>query len=237
MPQKRLLDAMRYSLFTGGKRLRPVMLLEFCRMCGGAWEPALPYACALEMIHTYSLIHDDLPCMDNDDARRGKLTNHIVYGEATALLAGSALLSAAFETMLRPPAGISPERALQAAYIIARSSGLHGLAGGQELDLHHDGKVMDTTVHERKTAAVFIAAAEAGCVIAGARPELREEAARFAHSFGLGFQFADDFTDGETSDCDKALGYYREALTRLNGFEDTAFITELTGRLTEKLRK
>ena len=238
MPQKKLLESMRYSLFAGGKRLRPVMLLDFCRICGGDWKKALPFACAVEMIHTYSLIHDDMPCMDNDDDRRGKPTNHIVFGETTALLAGSALLSGAFEIMLRPhqPA-IPPERALQAAYIIACSSGLYGIAGGQELDLHHGAHVHQEHIHTMKTAALFIAAAEAGCVIAGAPLALQEKAVKFGEMFGVGFQFADDFMDSHTRTLEAALTDYKEALDILRAFEGADFLTEMVERLSAKLHK
>ncbi|MDR0325617.1 MAG: polyprenyl synthetase family protein [Oscillospiraceae bacterium] len=237
--QKKLMDAMRYSLFTGGKRLRPVMLLDFCRICGGEWEKALPFACALEMVHTYALIHDDMPCMDNDDDRRGRATNHIVFGEATALLAGSALLSAAFETMLRPPVSIPAEQALQAAYVIARESGFYGIAGGQELDLRRSGSVDEMAIHMLKTASMFIAAAEAGCMIAGASPETAEKAARFGATFGLGFQYADDFEDGAGNERSReaALAKYKEAIHALQVFEETAFLTTLIEKLMATLEK
>jgi geranylgeranyl diphosphate synthase type II len=224
LPQKKLLEAMRYSLLGGGKRLRPVILLEFCRMCGGDWRKALPYACALEMVHVYSLIHDDLPCMDNDDMRRGKPACHIKYGEATALLAGSALLSHAFTVM--PPS--------DAAQVIANASGFRGIAGGQYLDLHRDGGVPVEEIHILKTAAMFIAAAEAGCLVAetGIKPC---KASFFGRSFGLAFQYADDYADGEADSKEKALEYYREALTDLKRFENTEFLEELIRRMMEKL--
>ena len=235
MPQRKLLDAMRYSLLDGGKRLRPVILLDFCRMCGGEWKDALPFACALEMVHTYSLIHDDLPCMDNDETRRGKPANHIRFGEATALLAGSALLSAAFETMLRPHPNLKRKRAMNAAYIIARASGLHGIAGGQELDLHRNLSIDLTEIHSRKTAAMFIAAASAGCNLAGADRRQVESAIRFGRAFGMGFQYADDFADKEAESCERAQRYYLEALTYLKGFEHTDFLDELITKMIAKL--
>jgi geranylgeranyl diphosphate synthase type II len=239
IPQRKLLEAMRYSLISVGKRLRPIMLLEFCRICGGDWRSAMPFACALEMIHTYSLIHDDMPCMDNDDDRRGRATNHIVYGEATALLAGSALLSAAFETMLRPGVSIPAERVLSAAYIIARSSGLYGIAGGQEVDLHHVISADATFINEHKTAAIFIAAAKAGCVIAGAPQELVNAGAEFGRTFGLAFQHADDYEDSgsKNSALSSALTAYATAKALLSPFEDTSFLTELINRLETKIGK
>lgn len=246
MPQKKLLDAMRYSLFSGGKRLRPVMLMEFCRISGGDPADAVPFACALEMIHTYSLIHDDLPCMDNDDTRRGKPTCHIVYGEATALLAGSALLSAAFEIMLAHTRGLSEAKVLQASHIIARASGLHGIAGGQELDLFHANLSTDVvrTIHERKTARMFAAAAVTGCIAADAAPEQTEAAAAFGNLFGLGFQLADDFADaaggdvcllGANASREAAKISLNEALERLAAFRDPDLLIWLTNRLLKEL--
>ena len=133
LPQQRLFEAMRYSLLAGGKRIRPVLALEFCRVCGGDWEQAVPIAAAVEMVHTYSLIHDDLPCMDNDDYRRGKLTNHKVFGESTAVLAGDALLTAAFETL----ANSGADAAVIAGTVrtLAVAAGELGMVGGQVLDL------------------------------------------------------------------------------------------------------
>ena len=131
-PRGNLYDAMRYSLLAGGKRLRPVLVLEAGRLCGGAVEDALPFAGAIEMIHTYSLIHDDLPCMDDDDLRRGRPTNHKVFGEANAVLAGDGLLTAAFETMLAPGQKLPPERVLEAAGILARAAGGRGMVGGAQ---------------------------------------------------------------------------------------------------------
>ena len=133
LPQKRLFDAMRYSLLAGGKRIRPVLTLEFCRICGGDWQSAVPFACALEMIHTYSLIHDDLPCMDNDDYRRGRLTNHKVFGEALAVLAGDGLLTAAFETAANAPA--DPAVIVRVIRILSEQAGELGMVGGQVLDM------------------------------------------------------------------------------------------------------
>jgi geranylgeranyl diphosphate synthase type II len=236
IPQKKLLEAMRYSLLGGGKRLRPVILLDFCRMCGGDWKDALPFACALEMIHVYSLIHDDLPCMDNDGVRRGKPACHIAYGETTALLAGSALLSLAFEAMLDVK-GIPAERTHRAARILARASGLYGIAGGQELDLCPDKKFYKATVYRLKTSAMFIAAAEAGCVLAGAAWALEDAASRFGEAFGMGFQYADDYNDealprpaGSVTAHDMlraARANYQDALDCLKAFEEAAFMSDL----------
>ena len=144
-PRGDLYDAMYYSLLAGGKRIRPVLLLESCRLCGGDPGKALPFAGAIEMIHTYSLIHDDLPCMDDDDLRRGRPTNHKVYGEATAVLAGDALLTAAFEWMLDPSVTLPPERTLEAARVLAQAAGAQGMVGGQVLDMAGEGHAMGLT--------------------------------------------------------------------------------------------
>ena len=234
-----LYEAMRYSVFAGGKRLRPALFLAILELFGMDSKPCLPFACGLEMIHTYSLIHDDMPCMDNDDDRRGRATNHIIFGEATALLAGSALLSAAFETMLQPPATIPSEQALHAGFIIARASGLHGIAGGQDLDLHHSGSLDEAVIHALKTASLFIAAAEAGCVIAGAPRDLQDKAALFGKTFGLGFQFADDYEDGTGGERSRksALLRYGEALDILQAFDEPSFLTTITRRMMDKLEE
>jgi geranylgeranyl diphosphate synthase type II len=228
IPQKKLLDAMRYSLLDGGKRLRPVMLLDFCDMCGGDWRAALPFACALEMIHVYSLIHDDLPCMDDDDTRRGKPACHIAYGEATALLAGSALLSAAFETMLNAK-GIAADKTLAASRLIAKASGLDGIAGGQEIDLCGTGGFYKATIYRLKTSAMFSAAAEAGCVLAGSPWALQDAAVRFGEAFGMGFQYADDAADGDTDEktLKAALANYQDALSCLKKFKNISFMEDM----------
>ena len=159
-PRGDLYDAMNYSLLAGGKRIRPVLLLEACRLCGGDLEQALPFAGAIEMIHTYSLIHDDLPCMDDDDLRRGRPTNHKVYGEATAVLAGDGLLTAAFEWMLDPSVTLPPQRVLEAAGVLARAAGAQGMVGGQVLDMAGEGHAMGLT--EVEISAVAEALKEAG---------------------------------------------------------------------------
>ena len=137
-PQKTLLSSMRYSLLAGGKRIRPMLTMEFCRAAGGDWHDAIPFGCALEMIHTYSLIHDDLPCMDNDDYRRGRLTNHKVYGEAMAVLAGDGLLTAAFETA--SSVDTTPEIRVENIRILSDCAGAHGMVGGQVLDLEGENR-------------------------------------------------------------------------------------------------
>jgi geranylgeranyl diphosphate synthase type II len=216
--QSKLLRAMRYSLLAGGKRIRPALLLEFCGLCGGDQEAALPFAAALEMIHTYSLIHDDLPCMDDDGLRRGKPSNHVVFGEARALLAGDALQTLAFETMLSPAVvrGVGAERAAEAAGILARAAGAHGMAGGQEIDLSSEGKkiTMETLqkMDQCKTGALIRAAAAMGCALAGADQRLRKAADEYAASVGFAFQIVDDILNekGDAEALGKPVGNDRE---------------------------
>ena len=195
---ERLIEAMRYSLLDGGKRVRPTLVLEFCRLCGGDVQAALPFACAVEMIHTYSLIHDDLPCMDNDDLRRGKPSNHKAYGEDTALLAGDGLLTLAFATMLSPEslAAVGADCAAEAAFQLASAAGIHGMVGGQEIDLRSEGKAISLEtlqeMDEKKTGALILASARMGCALAGADERQRDAAEHYACAIGLAFQIVDD---------------------------------------------
>lgn len=197
LPQKELFEAMRYSLLAGGKRIRGVLVLEFCRQSGGDINSALPVACAVEMLHAYSLIHDDLPCMDNDDLRRGKPTNHIVYGECTATLAGDALQAAAFETVLS--ASLEPERIVAAARELAFAAGEKGICGGQYLDMAGEGKKLSIedveNIHRLKTAAMIKAACKMGVIAGGGTAEQLEAAEEYAKSVGLAFQIRDDILD------------------------------------------
>lgn len=210
----RLLEAMRYSLLDGGKRIRPLLVLEFCRICGGDAQKAIPFACALEMVHTYSLIHDDLPCMDDDDMRRGRPSNHNVFGENLALLAGDALLTLAFETMLAPESvtQVGAGRAAEAAGVLARAAGAHGMVGGQVIDLASEGQQVPLetlqTMDECKTGALILAAAEMGCILAGASEEQKQAAGQYASTIGLAFQIVDDILDvtGTTEDLGKKAG-------------------------------
>jgi len=215
--QKVMYEAMRYSLLAGGKRLRPALMMEFCRVCGGSIEDALPFACALEMIHTYSLIHDDLPCMDNDDLRRGRPTSHKVYGEAFAVLAGDALLNRAFETMLDPALiRIPADRALRASFELASCAGVNGMIGGQTVDVGNDGKMAGLDELEAmismKTGALIRAAAKAGCIIAGADEKQTAAAVTYADCVGLAFQIADDILDieGDEQKLGKPIGSDKE---------------------------
>ncbi len=194
-------EAMAYACAGGGKRVRPVLVLEFCRLCGGNPEEALPFAAALEMIHSYSLVHDDLPCMDNSPMRRGRPSTHTVYGETMALLAGDGLLNLAFETALNPahygtiPAG----RVLGAASALADAAGIEGMVGGQVIDLQSEGKEIDLSVLEElqrgKTAALLIAACVMGARLAGATLEQEQSARIFGENIGLSFQIVDDILD------------------------------------------
>lgn len=199
--EQKLIDAVRYSLNLKGKRVRPSLTIAFAELCGGTVEMAMPFACAVEMVHTYSLIHDDLPCMDNDDFRRGKPSNHKVYGEDIALLAGDALQSIAYETMLSDEAiaTVGGERAAKAARILANRSGLLGMVGGQVIDLSLEHRTVGAEIvqlmEEKKTACLIEAACMMGCVVAGAAEEQIKAAERYAHAIGLAFQIVDDILD------------------------------------------
>ena len=196
-PQQSLFEAMRYSLLAGGKRLRPIFVYDFCRMCTGLWEIATPFAAAVEMIHTYSLIHDDLPCMDNDDYRRGRLTNHKVYGEATAVLAGDALLTAAFSSIAQ--ANYSAETRIQAVQILSECAGELGMVGGQILDMQSEQRqctkqeVLD--IQSRKTGALIRAACMLGVLAGNGSKQQLAAASEFANHLGLAFQIRDDMLD------------------------------------------
>lgn len=208
-----LLDAERYSLFAGGKRIRPLLTLEFCRMFGGEEAAALPFACAVEMIHTYSLIHDDLPCMDNDDMRRGKPTNHKIFGEAIALLAGDSLLTGAFEAAASNSAAGAEISAKAVAYL-AGCAGRYGMIGGQIMDLEGEKKQLSPEellkLHSLKTGALISAAAVLGALAAGvAFDDPRMEAVvTYAENIGLAFQIVDDILDctGSAEELGKKTG-------------------------------
>lgn len=196
-PYHRLLESMHYSLTAGGKRLRPVLVLAFCRACGGDVKKALPAACALEMVHTYSLIHDDLPCMDNDDLRRGKPTNHVIYGECTATLAGDALQAEAFRTILE--SDLPVEARAEVARLLSEAAGIHGICGGQQLDMEGDGKLLTREqlieIHSRKTAAMIRAACLMGIACGDGSEEQIRAAETYAQAIGLAFQIRDDMLD------------------------------------------
>ena len=195
-PYRRLQEAMRYSLLAGGKRVRPVMTMAFCDMLGGQWREALPFACALELVHTYSLIHDDLPCMDDDDLRRGRPTCHKVYGETMAVLAGDALQGEAFGLIAAAPAMTAQQR-IDAVAVLSAACGGGGMVAGQVLDMDHlaQGEADLRLLHRLKTGAMLQAAAELGCVAAGADDGLRQRARDYGCHIGLAFQVRDDVLD------------------------------------------
>ncbi len=211
---QKLIGSMKYSLTAGGKRVRPMIVVEFAKLCGGTEQAALPFACALEMIHTYSLIHDDLPCMDNDDLRRGKPTNHKVYGEATALLAGNGLLTHSFGVALSEKAVSlnGYEKCVKAARVLADYAGADGMLGGQMIDLESEGKTVTAdhlkVMDNKKTGALMIAAAKLGCISAGADETKIAAAEKYAENIGLTFQIVDDMLDitSTTEELGKPVG-------------------------------
>ncbi len=196
-----VIESMRYSLTAGGKRIRPMLVIEFAKLCGGNEEAAMPFACGIEMIHTYSLIHDDLPCMDNDDLRRGKPTNHKVFGEAAAVLGGDALLTLAFGTVLseRSVTLNGYEKCARAARLLADNAGAEGMIGGQIIDTESENRevtperlrIMDS----KKTGALIKASCLLGCICAGASAEEFKAAEDYAENIGLAFQIVDDILD------------------------------------------
>lgn len=261
-PQKDLYKAMEYSLFAGGKRLRPIFAFEFCRLCGRDWKDAAPFAAAVEMIHTYSLIHDDLPCMDNDDYRRGRLTNHKIFGEGMAVLAGDALLTDAFMVASKAKL-VRPEDMATAIGLLAECAGSPGMVGGQVLDIMSqerelsEQEVLD--IQSRKTGALINAACALGAIAGGALDEQFEAACQFAAGLGLAFQIRDDMLDviGTQSELGKATGvdgekntfvrlyglekceelvkkYTDYAISALSVFEDTEYIIALAHSLTTR---
>ena len=263
-PQARLAEAMRYSLLAGGKRIRPMLVLEFCRIAGGDVKAALPVACAIEMLHTYSLIHDDLPCMDNDDLRRGRPTNHVVYGECTAVLAGDTLQAEAFGTILR--SDLPAERKAACAEILAGAVGLDGMCGGQYLDMAWEGRQLTeqelTEINSRKTGALLVAACQMGVAAAGGSSLMLDTAGHFGAALGMAFQIRDDMLDvlstaeelGKPigSDSQECKNTYmvlmgeegcRRTVARLTefakgilgeAFEDTAFLCALADSLADR---
>jgi len=243
LPQKQLFASMRYSLLAGGKRLRPVFVLAFCELCGGDSDKALPFAAAMEMVHTYSLIHDDLPCMDNDDYRRGKLTNHKVYGEATACLAGDALLTAAFGQLAA--AQLPPDRIVEAVRVLSLCAGERGMVGGQLLDMDAERRLCTAQevydIQSRKTGALISAACQLGVIAAGGTREQQSAAAEFADHLGLAFQIRDDILDviGDPDKLGKATGAdgQKNTFVRLYGVDACeAMVTEETKKAIAALR-
>lgn len=210
-PQSIIYDAMKYSLFAGGKRLRPVIMLLVSDMLSGDENEVMPFACAMEMIHTYSLIHDDLPSMDNDDLRRGKPTNHKVYGEAMAILAGDSLLNRAFEITSNHKYK-NPERALSAIASLSNSSGTEGMIGGQTVDIQSEGKKISEDeliyLHTLKTGAIIRSSGVIGAIMAGASKDEIKAIDDFCKNLGIAFQIQDDLLDvtGNEAELGKPIG-------------------------------
>ena len=211
--QRTIMKAMNYSLKAGGKRLRPILTLESCKIVGGKEEDAIPFAMAIEMIHTYSLIHDDLPALDNDDLRRGKPTNHKVFGDGMATLAGDALLNYAFEIMLSSSIDKKDSnKYLKAINEIAKHAGIYGMIGGQVVDVESENKIIDKDkldfIHLNKTAAMIIGCMRAGAIIGGASDEELEKITKYGENIGLSFQIVDDILDitGEEAKLGKPIG-------------------------------
>lgn len=205
-----VIDAMRYSLLDAGKRLRAALVLEFARMNKASRASAVPLACAIEMVHAYSLIHDDLPCMDNDDFRRGKPSCHRQFGEANALLAGDGLLTLAFETALEAP--LTDAQRVQAAAALSKAAGVFGMIGGQVIDLESEGEKLDleqlNRLYTLKTGALLRVSARLGCIAGGADEAFSASADAFARAYGLAFQITDDILDvaGDQSKLGKPIG-------------------------------
>lgn len=235
--------AMRYSVENGGKRIRPELVLSFCEACGGDSEKAMPLACAIEMIHTYSLIHDDLPCMDNDDFRRGKPSCHIAFGEEYALLAGDALLTLAFETAAKAP--LPAERIVEAISVLSSAAGSAGMVGGQVMDLQNEGKKVDLDTIEKtdalKTGELIRAACVMGC-IAAEREDMIPVAEEYARCIGVSFQIVDDILDvtSDAATLGKPIGSDSEneknTYVSLLGIERSKqIVSELTAKAKQAL--
>lgn len=232
-PYGTLRKAMRYSVLAGGKRVRPVLTLAFCDALGGDWRKALPFACALELVHTYSLIHDDLPCMDDDDFRRGKPTCHKVFGETMAVLAGDALQPEAFQLIASAP-DMTDRQRLDAVVVLAQACGGDGMVAGQVLDVEGQCTVESEVklLHSLKTGAMICAAAELGCIAAGGSAEVRAKAVEYSKHIGLAFQVRDDMLDviADETEFGKPVGSDREegkvTFVDLLGLEQCAAVVE-----------
>jgi geranylgeranyl diphosphate synthase type II len=261
--QDEVVEAMKYSLENGGKRLRPVLCLEFAKACGGDRFDALDFACAVEYIHTYSLIHDDLPCMDDDDMRRGKPSCHKQFGEATALLAGDALLTHAFQIVAG--AELDDSKIALACGLLAQNAGVQGMVGGQVIDLKYESESPDLrqllSVHRLKTGALISAACLLGCIAAGADDKKIAAASAYAYDLGVAFQIKDDILDvtGSSEELGKPVGSDEDnnkttyvslrgienaqkdvekltsaAISRLSEFQNTEFLEALSRYLVNR---
>ncbi len=261
--QDEVVEAMRYSISNGGKRLRPVLCLEFAKACGADRYDALDFACAVEFVHTYSLIHDDLPCMDNDDMRRGKPSCHKQFGEAVALLAGDALLTQAFQIL--SGSSLDDSKIASACALLAQNSGVSGMVGGQVIDLKYESQTPDMkqilAVHRLKTGALIAAACLLGCIAAGADENKIAAASAYAYNLGVAFQIKDDILDvtASTDELGKPAGsdaqnnkttyvtlrgvenaqndvekLTESAVARLDEFENTEFLKTLSYYLVNR---
>lgn len=263
-PYGRLQEAMRYSLLSGGKRIRPVLTLELARLGGIDWHLALPYACALELVHTYSLIHDDLPCMDDDDLRRGKPTCHKAYGETLAVLAGDALQPEAFRLIAEAPC-MSAESRVEAIRVLSHAAGADGMVAGQVIDTLCGVSTQQelTGMYRLKTGVMISAAAELGCVASGMPAAMRQQAIAFADELGLAFQIRDDMLDviGNADEFGKPIGSDKDegkvtyvdllglddcgklvhelteqAVSAVSDLDREGFLTALAESLTERMK-
>lgn len=261
LPQKPLIESMKYSLLAGGKRLRPILVYEFCRMTCGEWKVATPFAMAVEMIHTYSLIHDDLPCMDDDDLRRGRPTNHKIFGEGIAVLAGDALLTDAFQVATTA----KTDRIGEAIGVLAECAGTCGMVGGQVLDIMSEQRLCTEEevidIQSRKTGALINAACVLGVIAGNGSEEQIAAASRFAAMLGLAFQIRDDMLDviGNAQELGKAINadagkntfvrlyglkkcgelvqkYTDQAVDQLSAFTDNGYLIDLARYLTGRTK-
>ena len=259
-----LYASMRYSILAGGKRIRPVLTLEFARLTGMDWQDAVPVACALELVHTYSLIHDDLPCMDDDDLRRGKPTNHKVYGETLAILAGDALQPEAFKLILTSP-NLTVQQRADCALILAGAAGADGMVAGQVLDTLHAPSTREelTEVHRLKTGAMIAAACKLGVAAGGGEDAMLQAAEEYGYQLGMAFQIRDDMLDviGNVDEFGKPIGSDAEegkvtfvdllgiencgkevesctqqAKAAVESYDYDGFLAELAGSLAERMK-
>ena len=245
-PQEILFDAMRYSVLAGGKRLRPIFVFDFCRMCGGDWKAAAPFAAAIEMVHTYSLIHDDLPCMDNDDLRRGKPSCHKAFGESTALLAGDALIGLGVETIINDNS-IADHIKIKAVRLLTKAMGPMGMIFGQELDLEHEDKPASkeilNAIHRHKTGRMISLCGQLGSIDSELNSRQADALKLFFENVGLVFQIVDDILDveGDQAQLGKPVGSdndnNKSTFITLYGLEESKRIAaQLTEEANVKLK-
>jgi geranylgeranyl diphosphate synthase, type II len=236
-------EALNYSLLQGGKRIRPILALTAHELVGGRYQEIVPFACGIELIHTYSLIHDDLPAMDNSDFRRGRPSAHKAFGEAIALLAGDALLTLAFQVMTDPAfsEGQDPARALRATHVFAQSAGLQGMVGGQTVDIETQGKSFDLPlleyIHTHKTGALIVGSVKAGAILGGAKESEIEALTSYGKTVGLAFQITDDILDVEGSREELGKGTGQDSAQGKATYPQLLGMKESRKRAEELLRK